>query len=278
MTLYQRDYQVITYYGWNVVDVTGWAFIVIVIDMIYLFTDFGWNGPYVGQMKTVLATCEPDMAVIDLMHDVPVFDIRAGAYLLASLAPHLPQGAVVAGVVDPGVGSDRRALAIHADGRWYIGPDNGLFEIVMRRSKQVDCFEIGWCPAKLSASFHGRDLFAPVAAMLSRGDRPDFRSLDIAQITRDDWPDDWPCVIYVDRFGNLMTGVRAQQVSQHSKCDANGRHLTKLRTFSDAQKGQAFWYENALGLVEIAVNQGNASEILGLQGGAAVSFVLGLEA
>lgn len=236
--------------------------------MIILFSDFGLEGPYVGQMKSVLASCEPGMPVIDLMHDVPPFDAKGAAYLLASLVGEMPRGAVVVAVVDPGVGSARRALAVKADGRWFLGPDNGLFELVVRRAASVEAFEITWCPARLSSTFHGRDLFAPVAAQLSRGDTPDFLPLAISDIARPEWPNDLPAVIYCDRFGNLVTGLRAATLPEGTDFDVNGWRLTKLRTFSDARPGEAFWYENANGLAEIAVNQGNAAQLLavGLRG------------
>lgn len=241
--------------------------------MIFLFTDFGFEGPYVGQMKAVLAKHAPRMPVIDLMHDVPAFDSKAGAYLLASLVPEMPPGAVILAVVDPGVGSARRALALQADGRWFLGPDNGLFELVLRRAEAAEVHEIAWCPSKLSPSFHGRDLFAPVAASLCRGDRPDFTILGRGEVGRPQWPDDWAAAIYVDRFGNVMTGLRAGSLPAGTLLSAGGRELPRLRTFSDARLGQAFWYENALGLAELAVNQGNAAEILALTVGASITVL-----
>jgi S-adenosylmethionine hydrolase len=232
--------------------------------MILLFTDFGLEAPYVGQMKIVLARLEPDMPAIDLMHDVPVFDPKAGAYLLASLVPEMPHGVVVLAVVDPGVGSARRALAVKADGRWFLGPDNGLFEFVIRRAQTVQAYEIAWCPAKLSSSFHGRDLFAPVAASLSRGEQAELTPLAVSDIGRPDWPDDWAAIIYRDRFGNLITGLRAEGFSPQDCFESSQGPLSYRRTFSEAAPGEAFWYENSNGLVEFAVNQGNAGQKLGL--------------
>lgn len=252
---------------------TGSLFSVIFKGMILLFTDFGYVGPYIGQMKAVLAQHEPDMPVIDLMHDVPVFDPRAGAYLLAALVPEMARGAVVVGVVDPGVGSARRALAVKADGRWFLGPDNGLFELVMRRASQVQAFEIAWCPSRLSASFHGRDLFAPMAARLSRGESEDLTPLPEAEVRRPDWPDDWPVVIFCDHFGNVITGLRASRLPGGTVLEAGGRRFERLRTFSDAETGQGFWYENSDGLAEIAINQGNASVLLALKPGDTVGVV-----
>src|SRR6516225_9558286 len=131
--------------------------------MIVLFTDFGLHGPYTGQMKAVLHQMAPNIPVIDLFSDAPVGNPKASAYLLASYAAWFSAGAVFLCVVDPGVGGARPAIILEADGRWYVGPGNGLFELVQRRARQARSWDITWKPERLSASFHGRDLFAPVA-------------------------------------------------------------------------------------------------------------------
>src|SRR5581483_10791489 len=141
--------------------------------MIALYTDFGVADPYVGQVHAVLAQAAPGVAVIDLLHAVPNFDIRAGAYLLPALGAELPADTIFVCVVDPGVGSERRALIVRADGRTYVGPDNGLLHVVWQRARSRECRAIDWRPARLSASFHGRDLFAPVAARLACGEAVD---------------------------------------------------------------------------------------------------------
>src|SRR5688572_20369536 len=139
--------------------------------MIFLFTDFGAADLYVGQVKAVLAAQAPRVPVIDLLHDAPAFNIKAGAHLLAALAGRIPRGSVTLAVVDPGVGGPRGAVAVLADGRWLVGPDNGLISVTAARAARAEIFEIGWKPRTLSASFHGRDLFAPVVAMLAGGRR-----------------------------------------------------------------------------------------------------------
>ena len=140
--------------------------------MIVLCTDFGPAGPYVGQVKAVLAREAPGVPVIDLFADLPPFRPQLAAYLLAAYGETFVAGDVILAVVDPGVGSARAALALEADGRWYVGPDNGLFEIVQRRAGAAQCWTIDWRPPAMSATFHGRDLFAPVAARLARGEPP----------------------------------------------------------------------------------------------------------
>ena len=140
--------------------------------MIVLCTDFGLEGPYTGQVKAVLARAAPAVPVIDLFADLPPFRPQAAAYLLAAYGEVFVAGDVIVAVVDPGVGGARAALALEADGRWYVGPDNGIFELVLRRAQAARCWRIDWRPAALSATFHGRDLFAPVAAGLARGEPP----------------------------------------------------------------------------------------------------------
>ncbi len=236
--------------------------------MIVLFTDFGVAGPYVGQMKGVLAREAPGHAAIDLMHDAPAFDPRASAYLLAALVEPFPTDAVFLCVVDPGVGSARAPAVAQADGRRFVGPDNGLFEIVLRRAAHASLRTIDWRPERLSASFHGRDLFAPVATRLACGGDV---ALSAGGTRFPEWPDDLAEVIYVDAYGNAMTGLRAAALPDGTAVSAGGRRLTRARTFSDLPEGRAFWYENSCGLVEIAVNRGNAAALLGLTPGTSFS-------
>jgi S-adenosylmethionine hydrolase len=239
--------------------------------MIFLYTDFGVEGPYVGQMRAAIARHAPQLPVIDLCHDLAPFDSRSAAYLLAALVPWLPPAALVVGVVDPGVGSARKAVVLQADGRRFIGPDNGLFSQVARRAQTAHWQELLWHPPILSASFHGRDLFAPAAAQLAQG----ITSMtgDLAQApVGGDWPQDLAQIIYVDRYGNAMTGIRACHLQPDRCLKVGGRLLSHALTFSAVPVGAAFWYENANGLVEIAVNQGRADEMLTLTCGSAVTI------
>jgi hypothetical protein len=128
-------------------------------------------------------------------------------------------------------------------------------------------------PEELSASFHGRDLFAPVAGLLARGDPPDDRLRPAEVLRRPDWPDDLPEVVYVDRFGNAMTGLRAALLPDRARLAAAGRVLARRRTFSEVPVGEAFWYENSNGLAEIAVNSGRADATLGLAVGSPVTIL-----
>lgn len=231
--------------------------------MIFLFTDFGASDIYVGQVKAVLQEHAPKVPVIDLLHDAPAFNVKAGAHLLAAIAARLPGGSVTLAVVDPGVGGPREPVAVLADGRWFVGPDNGLISVAAARAKKTEVFSIGWRPKNLSATFHGRDLFAPVAATLAQGNRKEAK-LKKAALAVSFGADDLPEVIYVDHFGNLVTGLRAGAVPQGRKLVINGRGIPHARVFSEARQGEVFWYANSLGLVEIAANSASAAGKLGI--------------
>lgn len=238
--------------------------------MIVLFTDFGLTGPYTGQVKAVLHQQAPAAPVIDLFADAPMRNPKSAAYLLAAYVAWFPRGTVFLGVVDPGVGGGRAPLLVEADGRWHVGPDNGLFELVRRRAAAASVFEITWRPEDLSASFHGRDLFAPIAARLARGETPqaEERATDFGR--RADWPDDLAEIVYIDHYGNAMTGLRAAALPPDARLVAGGRRMARARTFSGVSPGEALWYENSNGLAEIAVNMGRANTALGLTVGSAV--------
>jgi S-adenosylmethionine hydrolase len=224
-------------------------------------------------MKAVLHRMAPGIPLIDLFADAPVGNPRTSAYLLAAYAEWFAVGTVFLCVVDPGVGGTRPAIIVEADGRWYVGPGNGLFELVQRRATTTRSWDIDWKPGHLSASFHGRDLFAPVAAILARGEPPPGHPRKDDTHRRTDWPDHLPEVVYIDHFGNAMTGLRAVILPRDARLVAKGRVLEHSRTFSDQLSGMAFWYENSNGLVEIAVNQGRADNELGLMIGTPIEII-----
>lgn len=236
--------------------------------MLVLFSDFGVAGPYVGQMKAVLHQHAPGVEVVDLMHDAPAFNPRVSAYLLAALAEHFPVGSVFLAVVDPGVGSTRETAAVKIDGRWFVGPDNGLFAILARRGQQVHWHRIRWRPTQLSVSFHGRDLFAPIAARLAANTLSADMLEPAEPAVQPDWPDELAEIIYIDPYGNAFTGLRASSVSAMQSLCVGHHMVAHTRTFSAVPVGQPFWYENACGLVEIAINQGSAAAQYALAPGA----------
>jgi len=242
--------------------------------MIILFTDFGVSGPYVGQMKAVLYRHAPNVPVVDLFADAPTFDPKLSAYLLAAYVNEFPEDSVFLCVVDPGVGSAlRRPIIVKVDERWFVGPDNGLFNVICTRARKPDAtqwWEITWMPAKLSNSFHGRDLFAPVAARLAMNKMPACEALDPKQCIDTSWPDELAKIVYIDAFGNAMTGIRANALGDNATLIINGNTLRQAKTFSEVPIGTGFWYENSNGLVEIAVNQGRADGVFNIHIGDAV--------
>ncbi|MEX2311162.1 MAG: SAM-dependent chlorinase/fluorinase [Rhodospirillales bacterium] len=247
-----------------------------VFRMIVTFTDFGIEGPYLGQMRASLTRLAPGVPIIDLMVDVPAFDVQAAAYLLPAVMKPLAADTVCLAVVDPGVGGDRLPVILRADEHWFVGPDNGLFELLARRARTPpEWWEITWRAETLSASFHGRDLFAPVAARIAAEGREGVKA--VASPCHPDrrpyavWPDDLAQVIYIDGYGNCMLGVRWEKLGPAPEIRIGANHLPVARTFSDVSPGSPFCYENALGLAEIAVNKGNAAALLGLRPGSQVS-------
>ncbi|MCX7673844.1 MAG: SAM-dependent chlorinase/fluorinase [Thiobacillaceae bacterium] len=231
--------------------------------MLVLFTDYGATDPYVGQVKAVLTQHAPGVAIIDLLHEAPAYNAHAGAHLLAALATAFPAGSVFLAVVDPGVGTPRETLVAEADGRWFVGPDNGLLSIVAARADERRFWRITWRPQRLSDSFHGRDLFAPVAAWLARGPFPadKLEPIPAPQVQFD--AADLPRIIYIDHYGNAWTGIRGE-LTTRGVVEVKGQRLPYRRIFAEARKGEAFWYVNSRGLIEIAVNRGSAASSLGL--------------
>jgi hypothetical protein len=234
--------------------------------MIVLATDFGLDGPYTGQVQAVLYQQAPGIPVISLFADLVAFDIQGAAYLLPSYLQGFAPGTVFLCVVDPGVGSGRPGVVVRADGRWYIGPNEGLFAILARRAGEIDCWVLPEARAA-AASFHARDVFAPAAARLARGGSATGEPVEEETLLRPDWPDDLFRVLYIDRYGNAITGVRAAVIPDDALLRVGDYLLPRARTFADVAVGAPFWYCNANGLVEFAVNRGRADRELGLRVG-----------
>lgn len=246
---------------------------------IVLFCDFGL--PYTGQMKgrlvEELGGRAADHPIIDLFHDVPAHDVVAGSVLLAAHADDFPPGSVFVCVVDPGVGSTaRKPGVVFAGGRWFVGPLNGVFEHTLRRWPDLaQVHEITWTPQHLSATFHGRDLFAPVAAgiaLAGGGGIEGLAPLADGAERHPEFDDDVAEVVYADSFGNLMTGVRWSSLENGDLVEVEGQIVPRARTFSDVAAGALFVYENAVGLAEISANLGNAQKILGIGPGASIKI------
>ena len=240
---------------------------------IILFTDFGAEGPYIGQMQAVLQQQAPGVPVIDLLSTAPAGNPRLSAYLLAALRCFFPAQSIFLSVVDPGVGGPRAAVVVQADGQYFVGPDNGLFNTVALQARNTKCWQIEWRPEHCSMSFHGRDLFAPVAARLATGTAEQLLKRGRLSGT-EDWPADLPALIYFDHYGNAMTGLRYSDALAGKKLRiAGGRELSQADTFCALPRGEPFWYNNSIGLVEIAVNRGSARDQLQLRPGMPVELL-----
>jgi S-adenosylmethionine hydrolase len=256
--------------------------------LITLLTDFGTRDAYVGSMKGVILSINPEANLIDLSHEVPPQDIRAGALLLAAAAPFFPPGAIHLAVVDPGVGGDRRALAAHCQGCYWVGPDNGLFHFILGQAADFTLVSLenpAYFRPQVSATFHGRDIFAPVAAHLSLGVDLDRLGPRITDPVVLDLPQPVFApgvingeIIAVDRFGNLISNLRLAQLTAwlaqaEMRLQAGPLTLTGLaRTYAQAAPGEFLALEGSHGFLEIACAQDNAARRLKAGVGLAVEI------
>jgi S-adenosylmethionine hydrolase len=244
-----------------------------VTERILLITDFGSEGPYLGQLRMALSDLPPSVEIVDLMSNAPVMQPRPTAYLLAALMGVVPPNSLVLAVVDPGVGGARQGLVVRAGSHWFVGPDNGLLAIAAGRVADREVWRITWQPPRLAPTFHGRDLFAPVAAQITRGGAVPGVRIEPGSMVGSDWPAELSEIIYLDHYGNAFTGVQARSLDFSARLSVAGQVVAKATTFSDVGTGKAFWYENSCGLVEIAVNQGRADQALCLSIGDPVAVV-----
>ncbi len=242
-------------------------------SIITLLTDFGTVDGYVGEMKGVLVTEAPGATVVDITHDLPPHDVDVGRLTLARYWRRYPQGTVHLAVVDPGVGSSRAALAVASEGRFLVGPDNGLLTpaLLAPRARAVALP----VPENASPTFHGRDVFAPAAAKLARGVPFENLGDDISDpvIRRTPEParnatgDLLGEVIAIDHFGNAITNISAMYTGV---VVVNGVELPQCRTYAELEPGQPGAVTGSSGLIEIAVRDGRAADDLRLARGAGV--------
>lgn len=249
-------------------------------DWISFTTDYGLCDCFVASCHGVIARLSPNVRIIDITHDIPPGDVRRGAHVLAEAVEHLPVSVHLA-VVDPGVGTDRRAIAVQTPGGILVGPDNGLLpEAADRLGGITDVVELtttAWFAPRVSPTFHGRDIFAPVAARLARGaDLAEAgREVDPASLVR--FPP--PVVVLgdhqvsteiraVDRFGNVQLAVQGDVVSSlGSQILIGSMPVRWVTTFGDAPKGSLIIYIDSAGYASIAVNAGRASDALAVRPG-----------
>ncbi len=255
--------------------------------IVTFLSDYGTDDDFAGVCRGVIARECPQARVIDITHGVPRHEVRLGALVLRNALPYLPAGVHLA-VVDPGVGTTRRAVALrtqHED-RLLVGPDNGLLWLAAQRfggvSEAVDVGRSPWRLEPASATFHGRDLFAPVAAHLAAGEplAAAGEPCDPASIQTLELPsarsDGHGLVVHAlasDRFGNLALNATAEQLAQAGmrlgqalELEAGGRRLPAryALTFADVAEGEALVYEDAYRSLAVAVNRGSAAEVLGV--------------
>lgn len=235
--------------------------------MIVLFTDFGIHDPYVGQVKARLAEHAPGQQVLDLLHQAPDYNAHAGAHLIAAFAPTFPPGSVFMCVVDPGVGTERDGVVVMTGGRWFVGPDNGLLSIVAARNSDTKVWRITWKPQLASATFHGRDIFAVIAALIAKGEFPADKLQEEAGLLVGFDAGDLPRLIYIDHYGNAWTGMRGTALPKSTRIVTRDGEFRHAETFGLVGKGEGFWFVNSVGLLELAINRGNAAEKLGLKVG-----------
>jgi hypothetical protein len=252
------------------------------MPIVTLLTDYGTADSYVGEMKGVLLSGAPGATLVDITHAVPPGEVVAGAYVLGRSWPRFPEGTVHLAVVDPGVGTSRAALAMRARGHFFVGPDNGIFSSVLRAT-EVEVVRLP-TPPVASPTFHGRDLFAPAAAALARGDLllslgDRFTGIPRRLSAADPHYEGKMVVgevIYVDRYGNLITNLTPEHVPPYAVIEAESLVIGPVRTtFGDVPPGGLLAYLGSGGMVEVAVRDGSAARRLGLGVGGRIRARLG---
>jgi hypothetical protein len=254
--------------------------------MVAMMTDFGLRDGYVGAMKGIMLKINPRIRWVDVGHQIKRHDIVSAALMLSHICDHFPQGCVHLAVVDPGVGSDRRALVVETADYFFVGPDNGILEPVLEKHTPVGLVSIEdspFLPPERSDTFHGRDVFAPVAAHCASGvpvkrfGRPvrDYQRLDIPRPHHADQTLEGQ-VVAVDHFGNLVTNISRQDLERFSKGSgvfvlAGAARIEKIsRSYSQVAQGSPLAIFNSWDHLEVAVNGADACQVLGLGMGGAV--------
>lgn len=260
--------------------------------IVTLLTDFGTGDYFVAAMKGTLLSVAPGAVIVDVTHDIPPHDIHAGAWTLTNSYHSFPPGTVHVGVVDPGVGSARRAIAVRAGEHRFVGPDNGLFTRIYERETQIEVVELTnakFFRQNVSRTFHGRDVFAPVAGALLNGVElaelgeriSDYVRLTLPSVERADDRTFTAHVIHVDRFGNLITNLTRVELphekgDEHLALEIGGRRIAGVReTFADGADGALFAVWGSAGNLEIVAARASAAHLLGVERGASFSAHIG---
>jgi S-adenosylmethionine hydrolase len=259
--------------------------------LITLLTDFGTCDYYVAAMKGVILSRSSGVQIVDVTHDIEPQNVLSAAYVLLGTYSQFPPGTIHLAVVDPGVGSIRRGIILRTDRYYFVGPDNGLFSLAVPESAEAFAIQpSSYLATEISNTFHGRDIFAPVAAALAVGVRVEEVASPIGQIMR------LPSlvqeigmamhsrIIHLDRFGNGITGIERRHLGfdllppGFSLGTSNGHVIQKQKRFYAEEpvlSGQPFLLWGSLGFLEVSVANGSAAEVLGLSCGQAVTLTLG---
>ena len=239
---------------------------------ITLLTDFGTADYFVGAMKGAILSINQHAVIVDITHEIPAQDVAAGAFTLLAAYNTFPAGTIHVAVVDPGVGSSRRPIVVVAGNHLFVGPDNGIFTYIYDRNADFHAIQITnekYFRRPVSTTFHGRDIFAPVAAALSTGVDPSSfgqRILDPILLYKSVEPQ----VIHIDRFGNLITNITRDVLKEGAKLSVNGHLISVFKRFFGEEIGEpdepfAIW--GSAGFLEIAVNGRSAAEFLQVKHG-----------
>lgn len=251
-------------------------------NRLTILTDFGTRDGYVAAMKGVIGSTAPDVLIDDVAHDVPPGDIMAAAWALRAYWDRYPQDTVHLVVVDPGVGGPRRALAARADGRMFVAPDNGVLSLALAAADQVAVHSIendSLLPGGRSHTFHGRDVFAPIAGLLLTGLHVSEVGPRIDNPVRLVWSEPLRYesgtrgeVVHIDRFGNLVTNIPGDWVDVAAFVEVEGRVIGPLRrSYVDVPSGELLALVGSAGFVEVSVRDGDAAVLLEIGRGAEVT-------
>lgn len=255
--------------------------------IITLTTDFGTSDAYVGVMKGVILGINPDVQVLDITHAIPPQDVHEAAFLIDSAHRYFPKGTIHTVVVDPGVGSDRQAIVCQTDSAFFVCPDNGILSYIVQAVetachpyRSVAIENPAYLLPQVSNTFHGRDIFAPVAAHLSLGVLLANIGPPVAELVRLPIPTPHVSgntitgqIVKIDRFGNAITNISESVLSAFLglaayEIRAGSAHLQRLnRAYAESKSGKPLAIIGSFGLLEIAVNGGNAEARLGLERG-----------
>lgn len=225
--------------------------------IITLLTDFGTADPFVGVMKGIILGICPEAVTVDLTHEVRPFQIRQGSFLLEQSWRYFPKGTIHLAVVDPGVGSERRPIVAQAEGHFFVGPDNGLFALKWPVVRHITAEKYFRKP--VGTTFHGRDIFAPVAGYLAAGVTMEEMGPAIEDYVR--LTQHTGLVLHIDRFGNVVTDL-----TDFAEVRVGGHVIGKTaQHYAEVPPGELFLIRGSSGFIEISVNQGSAAVILGLR-------------